>query len=34
MLKQQKSAEKFTKEKVAVLLLWFGVLIGTRTLFF
>jgi hypothetical protein len=34
MLEQQKSAEKFTKEKVAVLLLWFGVLIGTRILFF
>jgi hypothetical protein len=29
-----KSAEKFTKEKVAVLLLWFGVLIGIRILFF
>ena len=29
MLEQQKSAEKFTKEKVAVLLIWFGVLIGT-----
>jgi hypothetical protein len=26
MLERQKSAEKFTKEKVAVLLLWFGVL--------
>jgi hypothetical protein len=25
---------RFTKEKVAVLLLWFGVLIGTQILFF
>jgi hypothetical protein len=34
MLEQQKSAEKFTKENVAVLLLWFGVLIGIRILLF
>jgi hypothetical protein len=34
MLERQKSAERFTKEKVAVLLLWFGVLIGTLILFF